>query len=200
MDPKGDMGIDYTCGIKYNNMWQLYCKVWNREHQNLLPVVTKTLPHDMQPLDDSNNCGIYTLMASISFLYFLRELPLLQKLKKVGMTTFLYLQFAQKYLMGEDITLIDPDTDGPTIAAEIMEASTLSNECITCGHLCTKYRTDDNFKCQLCDPSRREEDCFNCGGKPDGTILNCKDMCEAFVNAHCLPLGMKSYRCGICMV
>ena len=43
------------------------------------------------------------------------------------MTTFLYLQFARKYLMGEDITLIDPDTDGLAIAAEIMEALTLSN-------------------------------------------------------------------------
>ena len=73
MDPKADMGIDYTFGIKYNNMWQLYCKVWNREHQNLLPVVytKKTLPQDMQQQDDSNNCGIYTLMASIFFLYFL---------------------------------------------------------------------------------------------------------------------------------
>ena len=140
MDPKRDMGIDYTCGFKYNNMWQLYSKVWNREHQNLLPIVyaTETLPHDMQPQDDSNNCGIYTLMASISFVYFLRELRPLQKLKKVVMTTFLYLQFAWKYLMGEDIILIDPDTDGPTIAAEIMQASTLSNECITCGQLCNE--------------------------------------------------------------
>ena len=81
--------------------------------------------------------GIYTLMASISFVYFLRQLPLLQKPKKVT-TTFLCLQFARKYLMGEDITLIDPDTDGPTIAAEIMQASTLSNECITCGQLCNE--------------------------------------------------------------
>ena len=38
--------------------------------------------------------------------------------------------------MGEHITLIDPDTDGLAIATEIMEASTLSNECITCGQLC----------------------------------------------------------------
>ena len=141
------------------------------------------------------------------------------------MTTFLYLQFTWKYLMGEDITLIDPDTDGPTIAAEIMQASTLSNECITCGQLCDescpykiccggcqpqrhfhtacvspKYRADDNFKCQLCDPSHREEYCFNCGGIRDGTILSCKDMCETFIHTCCLPLGMKSYRCGICMV
>ena len=74
MDPKGDMGIDYTCGVKYNNMWQIYCKVWNREHENLLPLfyTSKTLPHDMQPQADSNNCGIYTLMASISFVYFLK--------------------------------------------------------------------------------------------------------------------------------
>ena len=78
----------------------------------------------MQLQDDSNNCGIYTLMASISSVYFLGELPLLQTLKKVVMTTFLCLQFARKYLMGEDITLIDPDTDGPTIAPEIMQAST----------------------------------------------------------------------------
>ena len=39
MDPKGDMGINYTCGIKYNNLWQLYCKVLIREQQNVLPVV-----------------------------------------------------------------------------------------------------------------------------------------------------------------
>ena len=141
------------------------------------------------------------------------------------MTTFLYLQFAWKYLMDEDITLIDPDTDGPTIAADIMEASTLSNECITCGQLCNechpykiccggcqpqrhfhtahvspKYRADDNFKCQLCDPSCWEKYCFNCGGKPDGTILNCKNMYEAFVHTCCLPLSIKSYRCGMCMV
>ena len=106
------------------------------------------------------------------------------------MTTFFHLQFSQKYLIGEDITLIDPDTDGPAIAAEIMQASTLSNECITCGQLCNesypykiccggcqpqrhfnsacvspKYSADDNFKCKLCDPSGREEYCFNCGAK-----------------------------------
>ena len=127
--------------------------------------------------------------------------------------------------MNEDLTQIDPDCDGPAIAAEIMESSTLMNECITCGQICDdtrpykiccgscqpqrhfhvscispKYRGDVEFKCQLCDPSRREEYCFKCGEKPDTTILNCKDMCEAFVHSHCRPAGMTSYRCGICLL
>ena len=70
MDPKGNMGIDYTCGLKFNNVWQIFCRVWNTKVQNVLPVVctTKTLPHDIQPPEDSNNCGIYTLMVSVLFL------------------------------------------------------------------------------------------------------------------------------------
>ena len=125
--------------------------------------------------------------------------------QKHGMTTkedipTTYFQFARKFLMNEDLTQIDPDCDGPAIAAEIMESSTLMNECITCGQICDdtrpykiccggcqpqrhfhvlcispKYREDIEFKCQLCDPSRREEYCFKCGEKPDATILNCKD-------------------------
>ena len=112
--------------------------------------------------------------------------------------------------MNEDLTQIDPDCDGPAIAAEIMESSTLMNECIICSQICDdtrpykiccgscqpqrhfhvlctspKYRGDVEFKCQFCNPSRREEYCFKCGEKPDATILNCKDMCEAFVHSRC---------------
>ena len=70
MDPKGNMGIDYTCGLKFNKVWQIFCRVWNTEVQNVLPAVytTKTLPHDIQPPEDSNNCGLYTLMVSGLFL------------------------------------------------------------------------------------------------------------------------------------
>ena len=127
--------------------------------------------------------------------------------------------------MNEDLTQIDPDCDGPAIAAEIMESSTLMNECLSCSQICDdtrpykiycgghqpqrhfhvicispKYREDVEFKCQLCNPSRREEYYFICGEKPDATILNCKDMCEAFIHSHCRPAGMTSYRCGICLL
>ena len=45
------------------------------------------------------------------------------------------------------------------------------------------------FKCQICDLTKREEYCFKCSGKPDNTILNCKDMCESFIHKTCLLPG-----------
>ena len=94
---------------------------------------------------------------------------------------------------------IEPEIHGPAIAAEILDCSSLTMECIKCAKkcdgsepfricegLCNPARhfhmrcltqaqiVDSVFKCQICDPTKREEYCFKCGGKPDNTILNCK--------------------------
>ena len=142
----------------------------------------------------------------------------------------LIFQFAKRYLLREDLCDVDPEVHGPAIAADISDCSSLSTECIKCGMSCgetedsvqepfricegvcnpSRYfhtrclsvlaRSAENFKCQHCDPSMREEYCFRCGEKPDDTIINCKDMCESFVHRRCLPKGMATYRCGICML
>ena len=135
-----------------------------------------------------------------------------------------FLQFAKHYLERAAISDIDPETHGPVIAAEIIDCSSLTTECIKCRrkcdgsklfricegscnparHFCTcciskTQIVDGVFKCQICDPTKREEYCFKCIGKPDNTILNCKDMCESLIHKACLPLGMDVYQCGICM-
>ena len=136
-----------------------------------------------------------------------------------------FFKFAKRYLEHADMLDIDPETDGPAIAADIVDCSSLTTECIKCAKKCdgsqpfriceSSYNparhfhmrcilqaqiVDSVFKCQICDPTKREEYCFKCGGKPDNTILNCKDMCQSFIHKACLPLGMEVYRCGICMI
>ena len=133
-----------------------------------------------------------------------------------------FLQFAKHYLKRADI---DPETHGPAIAAEIIDCLSLTTECIKCGRKCDcsePFRicegscspawhfhmhcilktqiVDGIFKCQICDPIKREEYCFKCGGKLDNTILNCKDMRESFIHKACLLLRMDIYRCGIGMI
>ena len=120
---------------------------------------------------------------------------------------------------------IEPETHGPAIAVEILDCSSITTECIKCAKKCDgsePFRicegscnparhfhmrcltqaqiVDGVFKCQICDLTKREEYCFKCGGKPNNTILNYKDMCESIIHKACLPQGMDVYRCGICMI
>ena len=124
-----------------------------------------------------------------------------------------------------DMSNIEPETHGPAIAAEILDCSSLTMECTKCTKKCNgsePFRicegscnparhfhmrcltqaqiVDGVFKCQICDLTKREEYCFKCSGKPDNTILNCKDMCQSFIHKACLLQGMDMYRCGICMI
>ena len=68
MDPKADMATDYQCSTPYLANWKVFCKCWNRDNgtQNMLPTNynKKVFPHALQPPEDNNNCGIYTLMVS----------------------------------------------------------------------------------------------------------------------------------------
>ena len=136
-----------------------------------------------------------------------------------------FLMFTKCYLEHADMSDIDPETHGLAIAAEIVDYSSLTMEYIKCTKKCDgsePFRicegscnparhfhmrcisqaqiVDGVSKCQICDPTKRLEYCFKCGGKLDNTILNCKDMCESFIHKACLPLGMEVYRCGICMI
>ena len=128
-----------------------------------------------------------------------------------------FLKFTKCYLEHADMSDIDPECHGPAIAAEIVDCSSLTTECIKCAKKCDgsePFRicegscnparhlhmqcisqaqiVDHVFKCQICDPTKREEYCFKCGGKPDNTILNCKDMCESFIQKACL---LSVWRC-----
>ena len=136
-----------------------------------------------------------------------------------------FLKFTKHYLECADMSDIDLETHVLAIAAEIVDCSSLTVKCIKCAKKCggsEPFRicegscnparhfhmrcilqaqiVDSVFKCQICDPTKREKYCFKCGGKPDNTILNCKDMCESFIHKACLPLGMEVYTCGICMI
>ena len=66
MDPKGDLHTDLTACHKYCQMWQVFSTIFNREHgsNTWLPTSysSTVFPHTNQPVNDNNNCGIYTLM------------------------------------------------------------------------------------------------------------------------------------------
>ena len=84
---------------------------------------------------------------------------------------------------------IDPECHGPAIAAEIVGCSSPSTECIKCMKKCDGSEpfqiyegscnpvrhfhircisqgqiVDGVFKCQICDPTKREEYCLNAEG------------------------------------
>ena len=96
---------------------------------------------------------------------------------------------------------IDPECHGPAIAAEIVDCSSLTKECIKCMKKCDGSEpfqicegscnparhfhmqcisqtqiVNGVFKCQICDLTEMEEYSFKCREKPDNTILNCKDV------------------------
>ena len=64
--PKGDLHTDLTACHKYCQMWQVFSTIFNREHgsNTCLPTSysSTVFPHARQPVNDNNNCGIYTLM------------------------------------------------------------------------------------------------------------------------------------------
>ena len=76
MDPKGDLYTDLTACHKYCQMWQVFTTIFNRENGNTwLPTSysSTVFLHARQPVNDNNNCGIYTLMVynTLSvYLYF----------------------------------------------------------------------------------------------------------------------------------
>ena len=66
MDTKGDLYTDLTACHKYCQMWLVSGTIFNREHggNTWLPTSysSTVFPAARQPVNDSNNCGIYTLM------------------------------------------------------------------------------------------------------------------------------------------
>ena len=93
-----------------------------------------------------------------------------------------FLQFTKHYLERVNMSDIDPETHGPVIAAEIVYCSSLTTECIKCARKCDGSEpfwicegscnparhfhkrcisetqiVDSVFKCQICDPTKREE-------------------------------------------
>ena len=66
MDPKGDLYTDLTAWHKYCQMWKVFMTIFNREHggNTWLPTsyLSTVFPHARQPVNDNNNCAIYTLM------------------------------------------------------------------------------------------------------------------------------------------
>lgn len=67
MDPKGDPGIDCTVGSRFMQHWQMFCSYWNSKgNAPELPqkYILQIRRHAIQPPDDANNCGIYTLTVS----------------------------------------------------------------------------------------------------------------------------------------
>ena len=66
MDPKGDLHTDLTACHKYCQMWQAFSTIFNREHGGNTQLPTScsstVFLHARQPVNDNNNCGIYTLM------------------------------------------------------------------------------------------------------------------------------------------
>ena len=66
MDPKGNMEGDYHSMQQLIFHWQTFSRCWNRENSDLrqLPTILtgRVFPHALQPPEDNNNCGIYTLM------------------------------------------------------------------------------------------------------------------------------------------
>ena len=72
MDPKEDLYTDLTACHKYCQMWQVFSTIFNREHGGNMRLPTSysstVFPHARQLVNDSNNCGIYTLMVCNSHI------------------------------------------------------------------------------------------------------------------------------------
>ena len=66
MVPKGDLYTDLTACLKYGQIWQVFSTIFNREHGGNTWLSTSysstVFPNARQPVNDNNNCGIYTLM------------------------------------------------------------------------------------------------------------------------------------------
>ena len=64
-----------------------------------------------------------------------------------------FLQFAKHYLEHADLSDIDPEMHGPAIAAEIVDCSSLTTECIKCVRKCDG---SEPFRiCEVsCNPAR----------------------------------------------
>ena len=59
-----------------------------------------------------------------------------------------FLQFVKHYLEHVDMSDIDPEMHGPAIAAEIVDCSSLTTECIKCMRKC-----DGSEPFQICEGS-----------------------------------------------
>ena len=80
MDPKGDLYSDLTACHKYGQMWQVFMTIFNRENggNTWLPTLysSTVFPHARQPVNDNNNCGIYTSMVySTLSVYLFCSMP-----------------------------------------------------------------------------------------------------------------------------
>ena len=197
MDPKSNLYTDLTACHKYCQIWQVFSTIFNREHGGNTQLPTSyfstVFPHARQLAND-NNCGIYTLMVYniIVHIFFLcRNIMLIANilLWQISFLLFFFV-FSQVHqtLPGTyRYSDIDPECHGPDIAAEIVDCSSLTTECIKCVKKCNGselFRIHESscnparhfhmrciskaqivnsvFKCQICDPTKREEYCFKC--------------------------------------
>ena len=147
MDPKGDLYTDLTACHKYCQMWQVFSTIFNREHggNTWLPTSysSTVFSRARQPVNDNNNCGIYTLMVCNNHIIVRIFFTPRRYVKCYCYGIFhsyyfslSFLKFAKRYLEHADMSDIDPECHGPALAAEIVDCSSLTTECIKCIKKC----------------------------------------------------------------
>ena len=134
MDPKGYLYTDLTACHKYCQMWQVFMTIFNKEHggNTWLPTSysSTVFPHARQPVNDNKNCYFVTCHHIVSCTYIL-----LSHIYVISFSSSFF-KFTKHYLECADMSDMDPETHGPAIAAEILDCSSLTTECITYAKKC----------------------------------------------------------------
>ena len=131
------------------------------------------------------------------------------------------------FLSGEPLTDVSPEHEGGIIAGDIMDASIYEDQCAQCGReivndlvpctgnacappirlfhkKCIPAEANvDNYKCQICDPLSRQDNCqaVNCKQPYTASAFICTRGCQRYIHRNCIqgPLP-KSWYCGVCSV
>jgi hypothetical protein len=191
IDPFGNEKRNGEAIVRRFNTW---CEHWNMDHEALFYTrfTLKTFPHDKQ--SDGNTCGIWTLT------------------------------FLERLLKGVSLKGIDIVKEGGKIARKILAATgDISNMCLYCGRqitqsgekvsckmcgkrqfhiFCVNYTWEDDFVCEICDPSNIPDRCNRCGlvkpGSSEGDRAVCTQGCGRFAHKTCLSLSETPYDCLVC--
>ena len=131
---------------------------------------------------------------------------------------FFPFQFARRFLDGLALTGVSPAQEGAIIASDIMENSTLHDQCSKCGHSihqddlvpckgskcctlgpgrffhrkCLPESSDFlNYFCEICNPKLRQDFCQKplCKRPYNELSLECRFNCKRYIHRECIQGG-----------
>ena len=151
---------------------------------------------------------VYLVNLCISMFLFFSSAPF-----------FFIFQFARRILDGISLTGISPTQEGAIIAADILENSTLQDQCSKCGYdiksddlvpcigskcgtlgrgkyfhkKCLPQEADySKYLCEICDPKTRQDFCQKplCKRPYNASCLECRHNCKRYIHRECIQGGL----------